>query len=421
MGEEVAGMIEFKIVAAEGLVIEAYGVEFMDMYGKRQEMDGVCNAFRYVTRDGLQTYRAFLPRGFRYLIISLRNFTEKVLINEIKVLNSTHPIADVGDFLCDDFRLNKIWEISRRTAILCMFDTAIDCPGHEQSFWIGDFRNEALIGHYLFGAYEHVDHCLKVGMGSLKKDPLPNASVPSIPQGVMPTWALLYMLAYHELYMFSGDGEILRKHYKRFVILVENCLKMTDETGLFKPPYNDMIDWSFVDIRANAYNSHSNALLYNNLVNIALCANVLGEFKDEQKYTKKAIELKNNINKYLWNDERNAFVDCMTPELISSEHFSIQVQSVMIMTDCVIDANKEKITNYFINEFPEDFQRIGSPFASMFYHEALSKLGLTTKIIDDIRRGWGLMIDVGATTCFETFPGWEKEDLTRSYCHAWSA
>ncbi len=33
----------------------------------------------------------------------------------------------------------------------------------------------------------------------------------------------------------------------------------------------------------------------------------------------------------------------------------------------------------------------------------------------------GEMLYYGATTCWETFPGWEKERLTRSHCHGWSA
>jgi hypothetical protein len=420
-GVEVAGMIEFTVAASEGTIFDFYGIEYMDMSGKRQEMDGVCNGLRYIARNGRQNYRSILPRGFRYLIFSIRNFTKPVNISEIKVLQTTHPVVHIGDFICNDFKMNKIWEISRRTAELCMFDTSIDCPGHEQSFWIGDFRNEALIGHYLFGAYEHVDHCLKVPMGSLRNNPLPEASVPSIPQGVMPTWSLLYMMAFYELYLYSGDQDILLKHYDRFRVLVETCVSMIDHNGLFTTPYNDMVDWAYVDLRANAYNTHSNGFLYCNLIYISQCAKALGRAEDAKKYEETADKLKENINRKLWNNSKKAFVDCMTPENVPSEHYSIQVQSVLVMTGCADYEKTSMLSDYFEKGFPDDFQKIGSPFASMFYHEALSRLGLTKRILDDIRKGWGLMVDVGSTTCFETFPGWEKEDFTRSYCHAWSS
>lgn len=420
-GEEVAGMIEFTVAATRGTTFDFYGVEYIDMEGKRQEMDGVCNGLRYFAREGKQTYRSFVPRGFRYLICSVRNFSCPVIFSEIKVLQSTHPVANTGDFICNDYKLNKIWEISRRTAALCMFDTSVDCPGHEQSFWIGDFRNEALVGHFLFGAYEHVDHCLKVPMGSLKRNPLPEASVPSIPQGVMPTWSLLFMMAYYELYLYSGDKEILARHYDRFIVLIENCISMIDQNGLFKTPYNDMVDWAPVDLRPNAYNTHSNAFLYRNLIYISMCAGELGKNEDATKYALKAKLLKASINSKLWSESKNAFFDCMTTEWVPSEHYSIQVQSVLVMTGCADMEKAAVLEYYFKSGFPKDFQKIGSPFASMFYHEALSRLGLVTRILDDIRKGWGLMVDVGSTTCFETFPGWEKEDLTRSYCHAWSS
>ncbi len=32
-----------------------------------------------------------------------------------------------------------------------------------------------------------------------------------------------------------------------------------------------------------------------------------------------------------------------------------------------------------------------------------------------------MMLDEGATSCWETFPGFEKGRLTRSHCHGWSA
>ena len=30
------------------------------------------------------------------------------------------------------------------------------------------------------------------------------------------------------------------------------------------------------------------------------------------------------------------------------------------------------------------------------------------------------MTNVGVSSCFETFPGWEKDMITISYSHAWS-
>ncbi len=53
---------------------------------------------------------------------------------------------------------------------------------------------------------------------------------------------------------------------------------------------------------------------------------------------------------------------------------------------------------------------------SFFLLESFVKMGKTDKIIPYIKDNWGKrMLDKGATTC------WEMFDITRSYCHAWSA
>lgn len=37
-----------------------------------------------------------------------------------------------------------------------------------------------------------------------------------------------------------------------------------------------------------------------------------------------------------------------------------------------------------------------------------------------IRSLWGPMVEEGSSTCWETFRGFYKDRLTRSYCHGWS-
>jgi alpha-L-rhamnosidase len=65
--------------------------------------------------------------------------------------------------------------------------------------------------------------------------------------------------------------------------------------------------------------------------------------------------------------------------------------------------------------------QIGSPFVTFFYYQALIKARLSPVMLADIRKNYGMMLNEGATSCWETFPGFEKGRLTRSHCHGWSA
>jgi hypothetical protein len=420
-GEEVAGYIDFEIVADEGDVVDVIGCEYVYPDGRPLLMDGVCCGFRYRARQGRQRYTSWNARGYRYLILTFRGHQSPVRVRTVRTLLATAPLAAIGTFACSDYRWNRIWEISQRTSKLCTLDTFVDCPGHEMGFWIGDFRNEALISYQLFDGTRTVGHSHRVPFGNIAEVFLPQPCVPCLNQNVMPTWALLFMISYWELYLYSGDRARLASDYPRFRDLTERVLSLVDDTGLIAFPFNDMVDWAIVDIRAGAYNTHSNAFANIMLRYMALAATELGHPDDALRYSKAAERVKEGIVRDLWDPKRQAFVSCRTKEGEASKAFSVHASIVAYSSGCFDETQRPALERYLREGFPEDFVRIGSPFASFFYHEALGRSGNRQRALDDIRTGWGQMVDNDATTCYETFPGWEHDMPTRSFCHAWSA
>lgn len=103
-----------------------------------------------------------------------------------------------------------------------------------------------------------------------------------------------------------------------------------------------------------------------------------------------------------------------------SASFSVQSNAIMLMCLCADEEKEDILKGYMKKGFPEGFIKIGSPFAQFLYHEALINCGLEEIVIDDVTKNWSKMTDAGATSCYETFPGWERDMITRSYSHAWS-
>ena len=64
---------------------------------------------------------------------------------------------------------------------------------------------------------------------------------------------------------------------------------------------------------------------------------------------------------------------------------------------------------------------MGSPFFVFFLFEQLAREGRIEQMLEMMRDKWGFMIERGATTFWETFPGFMKDRWTRSWCHAWSS
>ena len=58
---------------------------------------------------------------------------------------ASYPQARRGQFTCSDPLLNDIWDVGVRSVECCSEDTYTDCPTYEQTFWVGDGRNEALV------------------------------------------------------------------------------------------------------------------------------------------------------------------------------------------------------------------------------------------------------------------------------------
>jgi hypothetical protein len=64
---------------------------------------------------------------------------------------------------------------------------------------------------------------------------------------------------------------------------------------------------------------------------------------------------------------------------------------------------------------------VGSPWFLFFTLETLVKYGELDTVLHIVREHWGGMLEKGATTFWETFPGFMPGHWSRSLCHGWSA
>lgn len=421
-GKEVSGFLEFDIDSPAGVIFDLYAFESMHD-GFIENTDGLHNTLRYIAREGRQTYRSFIRRGFRYVMLTVRNLKSAVKIYSLKAYLSTYPVAEVGRFFSSDHMLNRIWEISQHTERLCMEDTYVDCPAYEQTFWVGDSRNEALINYTTFGAYPLSKRCLRLVPKSLYRSPLPESQVPSGWQNILTAWTLLWMLACKEYYLFTGEKDFLDEMYPHLIQTARNFRQFINDKGLLEIEAWNMLDWAPMDTPNRGVVTHQNAFLVKALRETAEIAELLGEERDKNELLEFADAVQDAINEHLWSEEKKAYVDSIHIDGIPSNVFSLQTQVMVYLCDCATEERKKILEDYLLHP-PQGFVKIGSPFMSFFYFEALARMGRIEEILENIRKNWGIMLDYDATTCWETFPGafdWLRKKLTRSHCHAWSA
>jgi len=424
-GRELVGYTEFELNAPADVVVDFNCFEAILKDGSIQWTRGNRSSFRYVTRAGNQRFTSTWRRGYRYAAMTLRNVTAPVRIRFVRTLFATYPAVERGRFQSSDAMLNKIWEVGRHTLRCCMEDTFTDCPTYEQTYWVGDGRNEALICHAAYGAYELTERCAILPAQSLYRSALVESQVPSGWQDILTAWSMLWVMMVEEHYMFSGDAAFLRKVYPSIARMLRDTERLcANETGLLSIDAWNMFDWTSTDTNWKLV-THNNLFLVGALERAARMAERLGKKADAGRWLAFRAALVKNINKHLWSDKASAYIDSIHDDGTPSEVISQPTNTLALLYGVAPPKRAEAIARLAVKP-PRSVVPFGSPFAMFYLLEHLAGAGRFDELVGLVRDKWGFMVDWGATTFWETFPGRLLSGLTgkaptRSHCHAWSA
>jgi alpha-L-rhamnosidase len=418
-GDETIGFHEFEIDAPAGTIVDNHNFEFIQHDGRRNLAEGMNNSFRYVCREGLQRYRTYVRRGFRYSYFSFRNFDRPIRVRMIRLIESTYPQARLGHFECSDAMLTRIWHVGARTVQLCSEDTYTDCPSYEQTHWVGDARNEALIDLMANGDPRLSRHSwIQVGR-SLDRSPIVESEVPSGWQNILPAWTFLWMRWAEEHYRLTGDAEFAREALE---VLDRNAAGIEahiNARGLFEMEAWNLFDWAPMDVPNDGIATHVSCLCVLGLRQSAELAAQFGQKQRAKRWNALADRIARGVNRHLWDEKKKAYIDSIHADGTRSTVFSQQTHTAAYISG-VATGERAKRCLSIIEKPPKDFVKAGSPFFMFFVMEGYAREGRWTEMVKAIRNYWGIQIEAGATTCWETYhPG--EPRLTRSHCHGWSA
>jgi hypothetical protein len=425
LGKIHVGYFDMVVEAAAGTVIEGHAVEYIDQPGQPdqwvQQTANKLNGFRVICKDGRTVWTGRERRGMRYLQLVIRAPHGPVRIERLQLLESTYPVCEPVGFSCDDERLNAMHRVAAHTLKLCMEDTFTDCPTYEQVTWIGDARNEALFNYFSFGAEDIVRRTLEIGAQSLERSELVCAFGPMDVPMELPAWSFLWGVAVWEYYWYRGDLDFLRSVYPAVKLNLERSLARIDANGLFRG--RGMFDWTPID-HDKPYVTHNQMFLCGALESAARCAEVLDLPIEAAAWRLSRSELAAQINRQLWSEQRNAYVDSMDDDRTLSEKTCQHTSALALLYDLAPEGRKEAALKNLTSP-PAQMTGVGSPFAMFFFLEAYVKLGMPEKAMDIIRGYWGTMCDHGATTFWEMVEeDWlqgRSRKPTRSHCHGWSS
>ena len=170
-------------------------------------------------------------------------------------------------------------------------------------------------------------------------------------------------------------------------------------------------------------------MIYNSLFLIgALDAAIkLGEALEEQPdevahWREFRAALAEAVNR-AWDARKLAWPDSIDENGRPSEDVSVHTSMLAVIYDVAVAAHQAEVRTNVLSPRSELIP-VASPFASLYFYEALEKLGVPGEIVDAIRRDYRPMLRAGASTVWETYArafSHVGDFPTRSHCHGWSA
>ncbi len=302
--------------------------------------------------------------GFRFVCLSAVNGAL-----EIVGLFARADHADLewrASFESSDKKLNEIWRVCARTLHLNMQDMLLDGIKRDRLSWAGDMHPEVRCALALFGDTDCVRRTLRFVRDTTPKNAWMNG---------FPSYSLWWIVIQHDLYMYSADKDFLGENIACILDILSRFAKSMCGDGTFAG-LDNFLDWSM----------HDN----NSAKNAAFCALALMAF-EKGAYLCRAIGTEEL-------EAAASMLDSYAKKLRSQKLWSVNKQAIAMQV-----LAGQKSPDSVCEALIKDTEHGISVFYGYYLICALSECKMTSHALATVKKYWGAMLDLGATTFFENF------------------
>jgi len=348
--------------------------------------------------------------GFRFARVEMLDEGRSLILKEIRAVSIYRDIPYLGSFKSNDERLNQIWATGAYTVHLNMQEYLWDGIKRDRLVWVGDMHPEVMTILSVFGANEVVPASLDL-----------IAEITHLPEWMngISSYSMWWILIQHEWYMHTGNLEYLKGHGEYIFELLEHLKTKIDPEGKEILDGTRFLDWP-TSPNTDAIHAGLQSLMVMSFDAGVEIANLLGEPEKSKDYSAVREQLKKHIPSPNGNKSGGALL------------------SISGLSD-PLKMNQELLA---VN---------GTDGISSFYGyyvlQARAMAGDYDGALEVIRKYWGGMIDLGATTFWEDFDlAWMEnagrideitpegkvdvhaeygnycyKGLRNSFCHGWAS
>ena len=425
-GKEVVGYLEIDLKGGKGSNMSIWYGESLDL----MRVDTL------ILNGGWQSYTPYHRRAFRYIKLSFNNSMDDIYVRRVKLSLTHYPYNGTGTFECSNEMLNKIWDTSVYTVKMGSQDHFEDSVWREGMQWLADARVMALVNYWVFGDDMLPAKSIRQFYRIQLSDGIIPAAGPQRMDGATIDFSEHFVIMNYEYYYYTGNTELIKEYYPQMKKLMERFEKIEDEKGFLtldiEGKWGSFVDWAIIDKREQV--TALSCLYYRVLNDFIKMSRLIGE-NDVVRYEQKSTRLKENINLYMFNNEKGLYVDCIAGNA-QSQHYSQQTNMIAVYCGIVPE---NKVTSVIEKAYSEEgLEKIKGAFLLSFVIDTLFVNGYKKMAVDMVEDYWGEMIRRGATTWWETFDRstpactipylfsrntatYLVEYIPVSHCHGWGA
>ena len=351
----------------------------------------------------------FGQTGFRFLRIDTVGEKNSIEIRGVRAVASMRADPLLGSFKCSAKPLDRIWATGARTVQLCMQDYLWDGPKRDRLVWIGDMVPEADVISAVFGNHILVSKSLDFIRAKTPPDEWMNT---------ISSYSLWWIIIQRNWFFNQGDRNYLQSQLDYLWKLVQHISAFIDKNGNHSLPAAMLDHPTALNPAAVAAGTHAHLFL--------------------------ALTAAEEIFKWLQLHAKAGFCAKLAARLATRkiDHQNSKPAAALFAISGLADPTA--INSACLAREPlADF----SPFFAHFILEARAMAGDHPGCLDAIRKLWGGMLSLGATSFWEHFDvNWLKnagrideivpegkldvhkdcgefcfKGLRHSLCHGWSA
>ena len=375
--------------------------------------------------DDPDSYALRRRYAFRYVQVTVEIAKAPILLHNFNVSAFTSADWSALKPAALPERLAQLDRIGCNTLSECMQRVFEDGPKRDRRLWIGDLRLQALVNYETFDNLDLVRRCMYLFAGYAEPWKYVSRCVFINPNeticegGVFVDYSLMFNLILCDYYEHTSDTEFVAE---LFDIADEQIALMwndVDENGVIQEiPVDGR--WAFIDWCAGLKKrtSFQGLIIYTLNKMIALCEK-MGYTENAVFYSEMAKKMKNASRKYLYDEEKKAFINSL-----DDNQYSVHSQVWMILAGVLSEAEGQALMKKVLTE--ADIIRPVTPYMHHYVVEALMAVNMKSEALIYIQDYWGKMADLGADTYWEVFVP-DHPDITpygdrlmNSACHAWS-